>query len=186
MARVSSTFPRSRKSQLGYDTNEVEEFLEDARRAYTAAPGTGTLISADAIRDTAFTMRKGGYSPVHVDAALERLEDAFATRERERVIAEAGDQVWYAQARGNAQAILDRIVRPRGKRFRRISILSLGYSVQDVDALTDRVAQYFQNGKPLSIDEVRTVAFRAQRGGYLEGQVDILLDAVTRVMLAVR
>ncbi len=186
MARVSSTFPRTRKSRFGYDTDEVEEFLEDARRAYTAQQGEGTLISADTIRDTGFTMRKGGYSPTHVDAALERLEDAFATRERERAVAAAGDQAWYAQARGRAQAILDRIVRPRGKRFRRVSVLATGYSVREVDALTDRVAQYFQSGKPLSIEEVRTVAFRAQRGGYLEGQVDILLDAVTRVMLAVR
>lgn len=183
---MSSTFPRTRKSRLGYDTDEVEEFLEDARRAYTAQQSEGTLISADTIRDTGFTMRKGGYSPSHVDAALERLEDAFATRERERAVASAGDQAWYAQARGRAQAILDRIVRPRGKRFRRVSPLSTGYSVREVDALTDRVAHYFQSGKPLSIEEVRTVAFRAQRGGYLEGQVDILLDAVTRVMLAVR
>ena len=101
-------------------------------------------------------------------------------------MAQAGDQAWYARARGGAQAILDRIVRQRGKRFRRVSILTLGYSVREVDALTDRIAQYFQNGKPLSIDEVRTSAFHGQRGGYQEAQVDLLLDAVTRVMLAVR
>jgi DivIVA domain-containing protein len=183
---VSSTFPRIRKSQLGYDPDEVEEFLEDARRAYTTQPSGATLVTADTIRDTGFTMRKGGYSPVHVDAALERLEDAFATRERERAFTEVGDQAWYAQARARAQAILDRIVRPRGKRFKRGTFLTVGYSVRDVDALTDRIAQYFQSGKPLSIEEVRTAAFRAQRGGYVEVQVDVLLDAVTRVMLAVR
>ena len=77
-------------------------------------------------------------------------------------------------------------MRPRGKRFRRVSIFTQGYSVRDVDALTDRVAQYFQNGKALSIDDVRTSAFHGQRGGYQETQVDLLLDAVTRVMLAVR
>jgi DivIVA domain-containing protein len=186
MARVSSTFPHTRRSRLGYDVDEVEEFLEDARRAYTAEAGGAVLISADAIRDTGFTMRKGGYSPDHVDAALERLEDAFATRERDRAFAQAGDQAWYARARSGAQAILDRIVRPRGKRFRRVSILTLGYSVREVDALTDRVAQYFQKGKALSIDEVRSSAFQGQRGGYHEAQVDLLLDAVTRVMLAVR
>jgi len=36
------------------------------------------------IRTTAFAMQKGGYSTSHVDAALERLEDAFASRERDR------------------------------------------------------------------------------------------------------
>lgn len=183
---MSSTFPHTRRSRLGYDVDEVEDFLEDARRAYTAEGGAAALVSADSIRDTAFTMRKGGYSPEHVDAALERLEDAFALRERERAIAQSGDQNWYGRARSSAQVILDRIVRPRGKRFRRVSIFTLGYSVRDVDELTDRIAKYFQKGKALSIEEVRTSAFRAQRGGYQEAQVDLLLDAVTRVMLAVR
>ena len=183
---MSSTFPRTRRSQRGYAVAEVEDFLEEARAAYAAGATGLTTLDAKAIRSTAFGFERGGYSTSHVDSALERLEDAFATRERERAFAESGDQAWYAQARGRAQGILDRIVRPRGKRFKRGSFLTLGYSVREVDALTDRVAQYFQSGKPLTVEEVRTVAFHGQRGGYVEAQVDILLDAVTRVMLAVR
>jgi DivIVA domain-containing protein len=38
----------------------------------------------------------------------------------------------------------------------------------------------------MSIDEVRTIAFRPQKGGYRETQVDLLIDAVVNVMLAVR
>ena len=66
-------------------------------------------------------------------------------------------------------------------------LFTLGYSVREVDALTDRVAQYFQSGK--AAQHRRGAAPRpstAQRGGYQEAQVDLLLDAVTRVMLAVR
>jgi DivIVA domain-containing protein len=180
------TFPRSRKSAWGYDVNEVEDFLEDARRAYSADRSQPTVVSADSIRHTAFTMRKGGYSTTAVDAALERLEDAFAVREREKAFAEVGDQAWYGQARTTAQAILDRLVRPRGARFRRVGLFTVGYSVREVDAFTDRISGYFQNGKPITVDEVRTVAFQAQRRGYREAQVDLLLDAVTKVMLAVR
>ena len=180
------TFPRSRRSHWGYDVNEVEDFLEDARRAYTADRSQPTVVTADSIRRTAFTMRKGGYSTNHVDAALERLEDAFATREREKAFTDTGDQAWYAQARGTAQAILDRLVRPRGHRFKRVGIFTVGYSVREVDAFSDRITAYFQNGKAIGVDDVRTVAFRAQRGGYREAQVDVLLDSVTRVMLAVR
>ena len=183
---MSSTFPHARKSARGYDPGEVEDFLEDARRAYTADPAQPALMTSDTIRQQAFTMRKGGYAAPAVDAALERLEDAFATRERQRVVAQQGEQAWYGQARSTAQAILDRIARPRGKRFRRLSIFSVGYSVREVDAITDRVAQYFQSGKALTVDDVRSVAFRAQRGGYSEAQVDVLLDAVIDVMLSVR
>lgn len=180
------TFPRARKGRPGYDIDEVEEFLEDARRAYTAENPDVSVITADTIRTTAFSMRKSGYSTTHVDAALERLEDAFAAREREREIARVGDEVWYAEARQTAQEILDRMVRPAGKRFQRVSVLTVGYSVKDVDAFADRIAAYFQSGGALTTDEVRTVAFRAQRGGYREAQVDYVLDTVTRVMLAVR
>ncbi len=183
---MSTTFPRERRSKLGYDIDEVEEFLEDARRAYQADRAEATSVSADTIRQQAFTMRKGGYRPIDVDAALERLEDAFASRERDRAFAHVGDRAWYGKARETAEAILDRIARPRGRRFTRVSIFTLGYSVRDVDALTDRITTYFRSATPLSVDEIRVSSFAAQRGGYQEAQVDLLLDETIRVMLAVK
>ena len=180
------TFPRARKGRPGYDIDEVEEFLEDARRAYTAENPDVSVITADTIRTTAFSLRKGGYSTSHVDAALERLEDAFAAREREREMSRMGEEAWYAQARQTAQELLDRVVRPAGKKFQRVSFLTIGYAVKDVDAFADRIAAYFQNGGTLTTEDVRTIAFRPQRGGYREAQVDYVLDTVTRVMLAVR
>jgi DivIVA domain-containing protein len=181
---VSTTFPRARK--LGYDIDQVEDFLEDARRAYHAQPGEQTLVTSESIRQQAFTMKKHGYAPSHVDAALERLEDAFATKERERAFREQGDQAWYASARENAQVLLDRMVRPRGRRFRRVGFFTLGYAVREVDQLADRISAYFQAGRPLSIEDLRTTAFPAQRGGYNEAQVDVVIDSVIDVMLAVR
>lgn len=181
---MSTTFPRARK--LGYDIDQVEDFLEDARRAYHAQPGEQSLVSAESIRQQAFAMRKHGYAPSHVDAALERLEDAFASKERDSAFRQVGDQAWYDEARGSAQVILDRVVRPRGRRFRRVGWFTLGYSVRDVDKLTDQVSAYFQAGRPLSIEDLRTVSFDSQRGGYHESQVDLVIDRVIQVMLAVR
>lgn len=182
---MSTTFPRTQGSQRGYDVDEVEDFLEDARRAYTGEAAS-SVITAESIRRMAFTMRRKGYSPEHVDAALERLEDAFALREREQVLASQGEDAWYGEVRETAQTILDRLVRPRGQRFRRVGIFTNGYSVREVDALADRIAGYFQNGTPVEIERLRGVAFSAQRGGYHEAQVDILIDSVIHVMLAVR
>lgn len=181
---MSTTFPRARK--LGYDIDQVEDFLEDARRAYHAQPGETTLVTAEAIRTQAFAMKRHGYSPAHVDAALERLEDAFATKEREGAFRSMGDEAWYAQARGTAQVILDRVVRPRGRRFRRVGIFTLGYRVREVDQLADRMSAYFQAGRPLSIEDLRNATFPSQRGGYQEAQVDRVIDATIEVMLAVR
>jgi DivIVA domain-containing protein len=184
---VSSTFPRTRKSKRGYKISEVEDFLERARTSYSMGGGAPTGLDAAAIRTTAFGFERAGYSPAHVDAALERLEDAFATREREAAFARAGgDAAWYGDARATAQVVLDRIDRNYGKRFNRVGPLSLGYHPRDVDAFTDRLADYFQKGAAMSVEEVRTVVFRGANGGYNETQVDVLLDTVVRIMLAVR
>jgi DivIVA domain-containing protein len=183
---VSTTFPRTRKSRRGYNVDQVEDFLEDARRAYSAEGTAGMVINAGSIRTTSFLMQKGGYSTVLVDAALERLEDAFASRERELAVHQAGEEAWYGQARATAKEILDRLSRPAHQRFDRMGFLSDGYHRKDVDEFAERLVKYFQDGAALSVDEVRTIAFRPKKGGYRETQVDLMLDAVVNVMLAVR
>ncbi|HAM27347.1 MAG TPA: DivIVA domain-containing protein [Microbacteriaceae bacterium] len=183
---MSTTFPRTRNSRRGYSIDQVEDFLEDARRAYSAEVTVPAVVTSQSIRQMAFDMQKGGYSAVHVDAALERLEDAFASRERERAIQVQGDEAWYTEAKAIAQEILNRLARPVGHRFDRTSFLTNGYHRKDVDAFADRLVKYFQDGKPMSIEEVRTITFRPKKGGYREAQVDLLIDAVVDVMLAVR
>lgn len=185
---MSTTFPRTRKSALGYNIEQVEDFLEDARRAFDEglAQADRALLRAEDIRRTAFVMQKGGYSPRHVDAALERLEDVFALRERESASALLGEDVRLAHARKEAQVILDRLVRPDHHRFLRTGPLTYGYNVEQVDDFARRLIAYFQEGTPLSVDQVRTAVFRAQRRGYNEAQVDLVLDGVIAIMLAVR
>lgn len=183
---MSTTFPRTRRSSLGYNVEQVEDFLEEARRAYDATQSDIPLLKSQDIRLTAFVMQKGGYSPRHVDAALERLEDAFAARERERAIATLGEQGCIAEARKNAQVILDRLVRPDRERFNRTGAFVTGYNCGEVDQFARTLISYFQEGAPVTVDQVRTVVFHPQRRGYDEAQVDLLLDAVIEVMLAVR
>lgn len=183
---MSTKFPLAPKSVLGYDIDQVEDFLDEARRAYgDDSEGPGEM-SAQRIRHTAFAMRKGGYETGPVDEALERLEDAFARRERE--IGEgAGDEVdRNAQLRATIDEIVARLTRPPGERFDRVGILASGYRRADVDSFADRLTRNFQEEDSVTVAEVRSAAFRAQRGGYREAQVDLVLDAVIDVMLANR
>ena len=181
---VDATFPRARKNQLGYKTTEVEDFFQRARRAYDGRPDRDApALDAEHIRLTAFSMQKGGFS---TDAAMERLEDAFAYRERQIASRLHGDDAWLAEARTTAQVVANRLARPEGERFDRVSVLALGYNVREVDRFAERLTRYFRDGWPIAIDDVRGVVFTAQRGGYRESQVDLVLDAVVDVMLAVR
>ena len=186
MMETMSTFPRARRSQPGYDIEQVEDFLEDARRAYATDARAATAIDSSAIRRTSFTMQQGGYSPAHVDAALERLEEAFARREHERGILEHGEAQWYAKVRERAQAALERLRQPDGERFRRVSRISRGYRMSEVDRFAGRIADYLEDGPEMTAREVRTAQFDAQFGGYDEDEVDALLDTVVSLMLAVR
>ncbi|WP_241979447.1 DivIVA domain-containing protein [Cryobacterium suzukii] len=147
---------------------------------------TGASLTAEGIRHTAFAMHKGGYSPDQVDAALERLEDAFAARERDQATRDGGERAWMVDAEGTAEVIVARLSRPPGYRFTRTSVLAVGYKRVDVDRLANKLVKYFQDGRELTVDEVRTAVFRPERGGYREAQVDLVLDSVVDVMLAVR
>ncbi len=184
---VTSTFPLARSGAAGYDVAEVDAFLDRARASYSLPPGHEEAVSSLEIRRTAFRVdRKKGYSARHVDSALERLDEAFAAREREHAIAQQGSEAYYREIRATAQAIIDRLARGDGKRFRRVGPFTRGYNPADADTFARRISAYFEQGRSLPVETVRTIAFRSKFRGYHEAQVDLLLDTVVDLMLAVR
>ncbi|GAA1000040.1 DivIVA domain-containing protein [Subtercola frigoramans] len=187
---MSQSFPLSRKSALGYNIDEVEGFLARAREAYEAQaelnPAGSAETDSTSIRRASFGLQKGGYSPAHVDAALERLEDAFVARERARAKHEIGDEAWFTRSRERAREIVARLEREDGHKFARANVLTGGYNRDDVDAFCDTLIAYFRKGANVTVADVRGVVFRPKLGGYSEVQVDLVLDAVVDVMLSVR
>lgn len=179
---MSTTFPRERR-RLGYDPGEVDRFVTAARASFD---GRGGRLSATDIRRTAFSMRRRGYATGAVDAALERLEDAFAQRERESTVRAGGERAFYASTRQLAKEIIGRLERPEGRRFARVGFSKIGYSVRDVDRFAAEARRYFEEGSQVAVERVRQVAFRPKRGGYSETQVDLLIDGLVDTMLAVR
>ena len=127
-----------------------------------------------------------GYSVGDVDAALDRLEETVADHERRDLTNRLGVDGATAEARAIAQEILNRVAREPRKSFRTAPFLTYGYHRADVDAFADRIREFYNDGGLLSRTEVRGVTFRPQVGGYDEAQVDALLDALARVMLAAR
>lgn len=167
----------------GYHRAAVDTFLASARRAFETG---GDDLGADDVRAASFPLVKGGYVVADVDAALGRVEDAFAARERERVVREQGAGAWVERARSDAQLILDHLARPRRHRFARTGVLTFGYRIDEVDHVSTRIVRYLRDGDALTAEQLRSAAFRMQRGGYREEQVDALLDATIDVILAVR
>jgi DivIVA domain-containing protein len=176
-------FPETRGREKGYEKQAVDAFLTRARVAFEA---DAEPLTAAEVRAVAFPLVRHGYAIASVDAALGRIEDAFAAREREAALSQRGARAWVGQTRETAQIVLDRLARPRRHRFDRVSALRYGYRVDEVDLVADKIAKYLETGDSITVEQVRGVAFRMDRRGYRESQVDAVLDAVIEVMLAVR
>jgi DivIVA domain-containing protein len=182
-----SPFPITTGKVRGYDRGTVDGFLARARASFESgarATDEPALTAID-VREAAFPLVRQGYAVASVDAALARIEDAFAERERASALARIGAGPWVAQTKEAAQVVLDRLTRPRRRRFARVGALRYGYRIDEVDIVADRISRYLAAGETVTVEQVRSVAFRMQRGGYSEVQVDAVLDAVVEIMLAV-
>ncbi|MBS1698115.1 MAG: DivIVA domain-containing protein [Actinobacteria bacterium] len=180
---AAPSFPVLSRRHKGYQRAAVDTFLGRARRAFE--DGSEGIGSAD-IRGASFPLVRGGYDIAAVDAALARVEEAFAQRERAVVVSTAGASAWVGKARTDAQVILDHLDRPQKHRFARTGLLTFGYRVDEVDHVAQRILRFLRDGEPLTAEQVRQTAFRMQRRGYREEQVDALLDATIDVLLAIR
>lgn len=175
-------FSRARGKRPAYDVQQVEEFIEDARRAYDAPAHHPRTMTAMQIRQVSFSLKRGGYDAAEVDAGLERLEEEFAALERETAIERDGWEGWSQRGMSVAEELRDRLLRPAKKRFRKAK--GVGYQRADVDRFAERVLDYLATGAGLTVSDARRVTFAPQRGGYDEAQVDYAVDILIDIMLA--
>lgn len=183
----SPPFARVGRREVGYDRRQVDRFLAEARGSHDAVDPDAAITSND-VRAITFYPARGGYELQAVDAALDRLEDVLAQRERDELITARGEDAWLRQVHRTAAVLRGRLHRPPGERFRRPGKRTLpGYDIEDVDRLCDQLLEYLEQGIPLSVDVVRRAVFREARGadGYEENQVDVFLDRVVGLMAAI-
>ena len=168
----------------GYDVEQVEAFLTRARAAYEDG-GRGPAMTSWHVRTVGFDLVRGGYEVEAVDAALDRIEDAFARREKQRGEERAGSSGWQNQLRTQEQSLRAQLARPDGQRFPRGGGLELTYDIEQVDELCERVEAAFASGRPMAPDAVRLAVFKSRRGarGYREAAVDAFLDRVVELLV---
>ncbi|MDP9397767.1 MAG: DivIVA domain-containing protein [Actinomycetota bacterium] len=157
---TSPGFSRVGRLRSGYDPRQVDAFLASS-------------ATAGSIRRVGFTVVRNGYDPYAVDAALDELEQQAAARA-------LGEETPRA---AEAASLLALLGRSDGTRFPRASRLLRGYSVPHVDGFCAAVAPTVQGGEGPGLREVRDVVFPPRRGGYVEDDVDALLDRVIDVLL---
>lgn len=186
--KTQTPFERVESKEFGYNVKQVDHFLARARATYNGTGDDDSIVTSHLVRRTSFEPQKGGYAAQEVDAALDRLEDVFAQRERDALIETEGENAWLEQV-GHLSAILrGRLHREPGQRFRRPSRRNApSYNIEDVDVLCGHLLEYFEQDVPMSVDAVRRAAFREAVGqdGYEESQVDAFLDRVVELMASI-
>lgn len=183
---MSELFPKVSSFTLGYATREVDQFFSNARDAYEKPGFSGDLAAID-VRRASFDLKRGGYATAAVDSALDRLEVAFSARMKERFIREHGQEAWMADLASRAQTLYPRLRRPERERFAAPKGMQSGYDRQEVDAMLDRLTAFFDQGKPITADEVRSVTFSRKRApqAYDERVVDVYLARAIDILLGV-
>jgi DivIVA domain-containing protein len=185
---MTELFPRVSILRRGYARAQVDEFFAAVRAAYERPVMDPNGLSPIEIRRAAFDLEARGYKTPDVDAALDRLEDAFATRLREQYVRASGRDAWNAILAERAQVLYDRLRRPTKQRFSRPKGLRRGYRTQDVDGLLDRITAFFDTGAPLTAKDLRFAIFRrrAKWRAYDEGKVDAYLARAVDIFLGVQ
>ncbi|MEZ2391131.1 DivIVA domain-containing protein [bacterium RCC_150] len=186
--QIPAAFQRVERSKYGYNARQVDEFFQRARISFENRAGASEKIGSNDVRAVSFDPVKGGYDASTVDAALDRLEDAFARRERDELVAAEGEEAWLLKIGKLSGVLRGRLHRPDGERFRRPEKKrARSYNVAEVDALCVALIGYLEHDQPLSVDKVRRAAFTEAKGqaGYEEAQVDAFLDRVVELMAAI-
>ena len=186
--QIPASFDRVQRNQYGYNAKQVDQFLQRARVSFESPSSAGRPVKSADVRAVTFDPVKGGYAATGVDAALDRLEDALALRERDELIGERGEEAWLREIGRLAGLLRGRLHRPDGERFRRpTKAKARSYNTADVDDLCRELIGYLEEDQALSVDNVRRAVFRpaAGRDGYEESQVDAFLDRVVQLMAAI-
>ncbi len=177
-------FPHVNQLSRGYHRGQVDDFFAQARMAYERPALDEQAMSALDVHRAAFDMARGGYKTDAVDAALDRLETAFATRARDQFVRAYGQEAWMSQLAERAQVLYPRLRRPLGQRFRGPVKSRRGYDARQVDDLLDRLIAFFDTGAPLTAEELRAATFasKGKRAAYDERTVDAYLARAIDVL----
>jgi DivIVA domain-containing protein len=171
---MSNNFPTAGDKELGYEPGQVDAVINQARVQF--AEPTSNIIDAKKLRTAQFDLVAGGYQIEVVDAALDRLDDAFAQREKQRLTSTFNTVEAFDEVDKIRKLIKGRVRRPNGKKLARSGLFAKGYSVKQVDQFLGLVGLRLSGKAELSIAELRNVTFKPKWGGYVENQVDALID----------
>ena len=177
---MSYSFPSASDKTFGYDKIQVDKFISQARTQFQDP--SLSLITSDEIRRCEFDLALGGYQVSSVDAAMESLENEFASREIKRQKLSRGEWAVEDRLARLIEIVSGRLQRKKRQRFKSSGFLIRGYDRSQVDNLCESIQAHLVGGFPMKLNKIRRAVFTLRRGGYAEAQVDAFLDRVMEIL----
>ncbi|MFM6980093.1 MAG: DivIVA domain-containing protein [Micrococcales bacterium] len=171
---MTAHFAKTTKKNLGYDPAEVDALVDQARSIF--ALGDASVADEGFIRNSQFSLVKGGYEIALVDAALDRLDDAFGLQVARSTIRRHGFDASREKLTNWRDTLLARTKRGKNKAFDSAGAFSKGYHRKQVDVALGNIAAHLEGSAKLTTAQLREVKFKPVTGGYKEAQVDAYLD----------
>ena len=194
---TEATIARSGKRKWGYDTKQVDAFLERAHSLYESQDPD---LTQEEIANASFDLCKNGYIITQVDAALSRLERVISDRQTSLEIARVGVDGWTTRMVSLQSELTTHAGRPSGSVFKRGDPGMPSYDCKQVERLIEQVLNKTSDqlnlhegrktgsGKSkntdITADRVSNVIFTQRRGpkGYDERQVDFFLAKAVELL----
>ncbi len=183
------------KRKWGYDSEQVDAFLEHAHMLYDSE---GVQLTQYDIQNVSFDLVKGGYVIAQVDAALARLERAVVDKQTTWEISQHGRVAWKAQTESLFRELDSHAERAQRERFKPGEGKEPSYDRKQVDRIIDQCLtkaadelglekldeQSVRKLADVSSQTVANVIFTQRKGkhGYDERQVDHYLNSCVQLM----
>lgn len=189
-----SVIARAGKRKWGYDTGQVDAFLERAHALYESDE---PRLGQDDIQNVSFELKKNGYVISQVDATLARLERAVVDKRTTWELNEHGRVAWRAETESMFRRYSEHASRLLGERFKEGEPKRPSYKRKQVDRLIDQISRKLsvdlnqdhdsEDAKDLvdlNAKRVSNVIFTQSRGkrGYDERQVDYFLNFAIQLL----
>jgi DivIVA domain-containing protein len=182
------------KRKWGYDTAQVDAFLEKAHALYESDE---PRLGQGDIQNVSFELVMNGYVIAQVDAALARLERAVVDKRTTWEINQHGRVAWRAQTESMFKKYSEHAQRAHKERFKLGKSKQPSYKCAQVDRLIDQITKklsvelsqqrHSDEAKDLvdlNAKRVSNVIFTQYRGkrGYDERQVDYFLNYAVQLL----
>jgi len=171
---MTAHFPNASGKTLGYSPQQVDQLINRARAQF-ANPGSHSL-NAKSLRTAQFDLVPGGYVIEAVDAALDRLDDAFAVQDVKQLVAQLGEHGANERLIALRTLLAGRIGRGPGKHFAQVALWHKGYARNQVDSMIGLIWEQVSGKKSVPVAILRETTFKPVWGGYVENQVDAFID----------